>query len=251
MRSLTAALAVALLLAGCDATTDPDPAAPAVLAPDAFSFEADAPTALTAGPNYTNAALRVGIVSTIIGANLILPSAATHAATRTEPYVEDGVWVWESTFQQGADPVTFRLEGEPIGREVRWRLGITNDELDDFTLYTARTDFDGETGDWQLFYEIDGERTEVLRADFVVEDADTRELAFSIPPGRDAAGSSVLYVHDDGLRVFDWHEEPADLDHYVQWDAVTGVGYIEADNYRNGERGCWDGSLEDVDCPSS
>lgn len=251
MRSLTTAFALVVLLAGCDAVTPADPTAPEAIAPGAFAFEPGFPTAQTAGLHFTNAAVRVGVVSGIIGANLILPSAATVAATRSQPVVEDGVWIWESTVRVAGDDVTVRLEGEPVGREVRWRLGITTDDLDDFTLYTARTDFSGETGDWQLFYEIDGVRTEVLRADFEVTDANTRELTFSIPPGRDGAGSSVLYVHDGATRVFDWHEMPAALDHYVEWDAQTHIGFIEADNYQGGDRGCWDAALNDVACPSS
>ena len=251
MRFLPALLAL-LVLAGCDAT-DPDPAAPGLLAPDAFSFEPGFPSArgIVVGENFNNGAFRVGVVSAIIGVNLILPSAATHAATRTQPFVEDGVWVWESTFQQGGNPATFRLEGEPSGREVNWRLSITNRDYDGFTLYTARTDFDGQTGDWRLYYDIDGQRTEVLRAGFEVTGSDSRELTFSIPPGRDGAGSSVLYVHDGSARAFDWHEEPAGFDHLVEWDAVTNEGWIEADNYRGGERGCWDASLADVPCPSA
>ena len=252
MRFLTAIAALALL-AGCDAS---DPAteaiAPAVLTPDAFSFEPDAPDAKKGtGEHFFNAAFRVGVVSAIVQANLILPAAATHAATQTEPVVTDGVWVWASTFPINNDEVTFRLEGTPQGREIRWRLGITNRDLDDFTLYTARSDMNGETGDWQLFYEENGASVEVLRADFEVTGEDSRELTFSVPPGRDGAGSSVGYVHDGSTREFDWREEPAGLDHYIEWDAATGRGWIEADNYRDGERACWDETLANADCPGA
>ena len=252
MRLLSALLALALLapaLSGCDTAASGDLDAPGVLAPAAFSFDPGFPSAKTsAGENFNNAAVRVGVVSAIIGANLILPAAATSAATRTQPVVVDGVWIWESTFRLNGDDVTFRLEGTPEGREVEWRLGITNAELDDFTLYTARTDFSGETGDWRLYYNLGGQPTEVLRADFEVVSADRKELTFSIPPGRDAAGTSVRYIHDGQDRAFDWHEEPAGLDHYVEWDAVTHAGSIEADTFNGGVRACWDASLSDAPC---
>ncbi|MEL6615288.1 MAG: hypothetical protein AAFQ43_06095 [Bacteroidota bacterium] len=239
-------------LVGCDAVTETDPAAPAVPSPEAFAFEPSFPTAKSmAGEHFNNGAVRVGVVSAIIGANLILPSAATHAATRTAPVVVDGVWIWESTFRINNDDNTFRLEGEPAGREVDWNLSITNRDLDDFVLYTARTDFDGQTGDWQLFYLIDGARTEVLRADFEVTGADSRELTFSVPPGRDAAGSTVLYTHDGDARGFDWFEAPENRSHLVEWDVLTKEGFIEADNYNGGVRSCWDAALENALCPSS
>ena len=245
------ALAALLVLAGCDAApAPPDDARPDVIAPAAFELDLDlaAAAAATAGANHTNASLRVGIVSAIIGLNLVLPSAATHAATRTEPVVEDGVWVWESTFPIDGDDVTFRLEGAPAGRTVDWRLDITNRELDAFTLYTARTDLDGETGDWQLFHEERGERVEVLRADFAVTAGDARELVFSVPDGRDSGGSSVRYEADGDARAFDWREEPEGLDHLVEWDQATGAGSITADNYNGGVRACWDASLADAPC---
>lgn len=245
-------LLLVVLLVGCDAVTDTDPAAPDVIAPEAFAFEPSFPTAKSmAGEHFNNGAVRVGVVSAILSANLVLPSAATHAATRTAPVVVDGVWIWESTFRIGNDDATFRLEGEPVGREVDWALSITNRDLDDFVLYTARTDFDGETGDWQLFYEIDGARTEVLRADFEVTGRDARELTFSIPPGRDAAGTTVLYTHDGDARGFDWYEAPETRDHLVEWDAVTHEGFIQADNYNNGMRSCWDAALENAPCQSA
>ena len=248
-RLSAALLASLIVLAGCDATTPPDEVdRPEVIAPAAFDFDGDLPDALAAGENYNNAAFRVGVVTGIIGLNLVLPSAATHAATRATPYVEDGTWIWESTFEINRDDVTFRLEGTPRGREVSWRMGITNSELDDFTLYTGRTDFDGRTGDWQLFYEIEGARTEVLRADFEIESEMEAEITYSVPPGRDAAGSSVLYANDTGVITFDWDQQPENLRHLIQWDERTGAGWIEADNYNGGERACWGPDLEDAPC---
>ncbi|MDX1421131.1 MAG: hypothetical protein R3181_14295 [Rubricoccaceae bacterium] len=255
-----------LALVGCD-DADPDPgidpgSPPPVLAADAFAFDGTFPeeggqgARGAFGQNWWNASLRVGIVSLGVGVHLIIPSAATAAAGQADPYVEDGTWVWESTFTVNTSDITYRLEATPDGTEIEWRMLISSDDLgsdgyDAFELYDATTALDGESGSWRLYYEIDGERTRVLEADFEVTGADARELTFTIPetnPNEDARGSTVRYVSDGDERLFDWHQEPEDYDHLVEWNAETQVGAITATNYLDGGRYCWDEDLEDAPC---
>ena len=246
-RAAAAALVLAAVsLSACDTAASGD-AAPDVIAPAAFDLGADAfPDAKATGANFANAAVRVGVVSTVIGLHLVLPSAATHAATRAEPFVtDDGVWVWETTVDVLGTPVDIRLEGEPRGRETGWRLSTASGDEAPFTLYTARTRLDGRAGTWALFSrEADGP---VLRAEFDTT-SDRGEVTFSVPEGRDNGGSSVLYESEGPARVFDWLDLPEDDRALIEWDAETGAGSIEADTYREGERACWDASLADAAC---
>ena len=261
-----------LALTGCD-EADPgdsnDDAAPPVITPAAFSPDDSADIFASGqngnvengasslfGQNWFNASLRVGIVSAAIGVHLIVPAAATAAAVQADPYVEDGTWIWENTMTINTSDVTFRLEGTPDGTEIDWRMFISSADLggesyDTFELYDATTPLDGKSGTWRLFYEIDGARTEVLDATFDVTSADEREITFTIPetnPNPDARGSTVRYAADGDARLFDWHQEPEDYDHLVEWDEETKAGSITADNYNDGERACWDEDLEDVAC---
>jgi len=255
-RYLAAAVAALVLVAGCD-STDAERTAPPLIAPASFDFDASFPEAAGAGANWTNAALRVGIVSVAVGAHLVIPSVATHAATQAEPTVVNGTWIWENTVPINNTPVTFRLEGTPAGQEIDWSMFISSSQLiagaayDGFELYDGTTTLDGRTGRWQLYYLIEDARTHVLTADFDVESDQFAEVTYSIPesnPNPDARGSSVLCRKAADVRLFDWHQEPEDFDHAVDWSASTHAGSIAATNYNGGVRACWNGGLEDVPC---
>lgn len=254
-------VAVAVLaLAACDTTRPNSEAAPEVIPAAAFSFDADMGSSSAArsaaGLNHFTAAARVGIVSLAVATHLILPAAVTDAATSAEPVVSDGTWVWSSTRVIDGTEATFRLEGTPEGSSIAWEMRVTmanpetGDPLDDFVLYTAETSLDGKDGTWQLYYRIEGERTEVLRADFDVSD-DARELEFTAVNESEIQGSTVLYRTEGDIKTFDWMKQPGSIRTLVEWSKTSGAGFIEADDYNNGNRACWDASRDDEACPAS
>lgn len=261
---LVGVLTLGVLLAACDAADPnpppPPPAAPSLPSAAAFDFDRSFPSStgsqVQSGPNHGNAAFRVGVVTLAVGIHLIVPSVATGAAGQVSPVIQNGTWVWENTVAVEQSSVTFRLEGTPDGNEVDWRMLISSPDLkgevyDNFPLYTAATSFDGKTGTWSLNYRIDGATTNVLNADYEEASGAVHELTFSIPesnPNENARGSSVLYQAAGDARLFDWHEPTPGQTHLIEWDAVTRAGSIEAWNYNNGERACWDSGLNDVPC---
>jgi hypothetical protein len=129
--------------------------------------------------------------------------------------------------------------------------GAADADYDAFELYNATTSLDGKSGSWRLYYEVEGERTEVLDAEFEVTSETEREITFTVPPSNPdpgAVGETVRYHSEGDARLFDWHQEPEDNDHLVEWSASTGAGSITADDYNDGERACWDENLDDVPC---
>lgn len=263
LRLLPALLLLApLALVGCDEAAPGDPSdgtPPPVIAPSAFAFDsslvAGGQNARGAfGQNWLNAYTRVVIVSGAVGVHLFTPALVTAAAVQADPYVEDGTWIWENTMTINTSEVTFRLEGTPDGTEIAWRMLISSDDLnsesyDAFELYDATTTLDGKSGTWRLYYKIDGVRTEVLDAEFDVTSEAVREITFIVPETiPDAGSSTVHYAADGDARLFDWHQEPEDFDHLIEWDEETKAGSITATNYLDGERYCWDENLEDVAC---
>src|SRR5690606_15130819 len=126
---------------------------------------------------------------------------------------------------------------------------LNSESYDAFELYDATTTLDGKSGTWRLYYKIDGVRTEVLDAEFDVTSEAVREITFIVPETiPDAGSSTVHYAADGDARLFDWHQEPEDFDHLIEWDEETKAGSITATNYLDGERYCWDENLEDVAC---
>ena len=249
-----------LLLAGCDSTSTNEPEAtpPRVLPAEAFSlqtnlFNQNDAGKTSAGANFTAAALRVWPVSVIISANLIIPVAVTAAALQADPIQSGNTWIWNSTVVSDGHEVAFTLEGTVNGSSINWSMRVSYTDgqatFDDFELYTAVTDFESQTGTWQLFYEIDGQSRNVLNADFAVPDETHASIVYSIPNTADRnAGDSVSYEVDGHERIFDWHQVKEALNHLVTWDAATQHGSITATNYNNGDKACWDEDLENAAC---
>ena len=241
---------VVFAVAGCD-SADADDRPPTPISAAAFEAGADAfPDAARTSAdreNYTQAAVRVGVVSTLVGLNLVLPQIATEAVTGDTPEVVDGLWVWETIEDVLGTPVALRLTADADGSEVDWRL--TSQNLGDsrneaFTYYTATTSTDGRTGSWRLF--LPDQDGVVLTADFDVRD--DREVTFAVPAGRDAGGTSVRYRTEGPAQTFDLARQPEGQRSLVRWDLLTGAGSITADAYNGGARACWDRQLRDVDC---
>ena len=246
-------LAVAVFV-GCDSTGLDSDAPPTLIAQAAFDLDADTfpeNTARTsaAGANYANAAVRVGVVSAVVGANLALPLAATAEAARATPVVTDGVWTWDATADVFGTPVDLRLEASADGSDVTWRLISTrggDDPGDSFTYVTATTSTDGQRGTWRLFHP--DEAGPVLTASFDVRNLDDREITFAVPSGLDNGGSSVRYATDGDVKTFDWDDQPENDRALIEWDARSKAGSIEADTYNGGVRACWNAALNDVTC---
>ena len=259
---LAAAMGLAALLfalVGCDTTENAaeEPPTPAPLSAELFQIQTDlfkpGGGKVETKAHFTAAALRVWPVSLILSANLVLPFAVTAAALTDQPSFEDGAWHWSATTQSGTDPYTFTLIAEPTIEGFDWTMRITGNDpftgskIEEFDLYTAQTSFDGTMGSWQLYYRVNGARTNVLNA--TVDFSTTNKmLHFSIPEPFENAGDMVHYEVENDARRFLWQQVAEGFDHDVGWDAVTKEGSIVATNYNGGVEGCWDGNLEDVAC---
>ena len=216
-------------------------------------FNQDDAGKTSAGAHFVAAALRVWPVSLIIGANLVIPVAVTAAALEAEPVQAGNTWTWTSTTIADGQTVTFSLAGTVNGSAINWSMRVSytdgQQSYDDFELYTAVTDLATESGTWQLDYDIDGQRRNVLIADFVVSGEDSATITYRVPDDADSnAGDSVMYHTNGNERVFDWKQVDEALDHLVTWDAATQTGSITATNYNNGEKACWDADLENAVC---
>ena len=250
-------VAAVLLTSGCDSnnTDSFEDAAPPVLSADAFSIDTNifgASPKAQAGPNFAAAALRVWPVSTIISANLIIPTLVTAAAVQADP-VYDDEWIWSSTATGEGGTIGFTLYATPGADGLDWSMNVSLTEgetvIADFELYRAQTALNGKSGSWQLFYEYEGTSTNVLRADFEVTDQDTKSILFTVVGGPfDNVGDSVEYRADGSAREFEWTEQSQSRSHLVVWDAVTRAGSITSTNFNGGVPSCWDTNLDDVAC---
>ena len=252
-------LSAAIMFAGCDSQSSDENDPPQLMPAEAFSLQTDifAPSngKTQAKINFASAALRVWPVSVLLQAHLLIPAVVTAAALEAEPELVDGTWIWATTAEVNARLLTFSLTGDPVDDGVDWSLSISTDgpdggqDFDEFTLLTGYTSPGGLTGSWQLYYPINGQRRNVLNAEYELRSDDDRELTFSIPEtADDHAGDWVRYAVDGSMHSFEWHQSTLSIDHLVVWNADTKEGGILASNHNGGAPACWDAQLEDAPC---
>lgn len=145
-------------------------------------------------------------------------------------------------------PSTGQDDPEPILPDIA-RHASSADST--FVLYTAQTDRDGKEGSWRLYDTVDGERINVLRADFKIEKATKKDIAFTIPLGMtEHGGDSVVYAHDGNQHRLRWVRAEEGQTHHIRWNVRNHDGSITATNYNGGRAACWGKYLGNVSCSS-
>lgn len=265
-RRIPIILVLVVLLAGiwsgCDSQTDDSVNdAPKELSSEIFALETSLFSPIggksaESGVNFFSAAIRVWPVSLILGANIVVPAAITQAALQVEPTFSAGVWTWSRTTLVDDHSFQFDLTGEPNGSSVDWSMIISasnpylGQDYNAFELFRGTTSADGSSASWQLYYKVEGERTNVLNGSFNRSDDDSWQLTFQIPlSAPEHGGDSVSYNVDGLTRRFTWIQVGEGLVHNIVWNSFTKEGSIEADNFLSGTRACWDSYLDDTPCP--
>jgi hypothetical protein len=191
-------------------------------------------------------------------ASLALPSAVTHAALQDTPEFTDGAWRWESVATFNANSITFGLAATPEGNGHNWSSTLSffdagsQTQLDDFELFSGRTQNGGTEGNWQLYLPIEGVSTNVLNATFTRDSETDKSVTFAIPANASQnSGDSVTYVVNGDTRAFEWTQVGESLTHTIEWNAATGAGSITATNYKGGVKSCWDQNQDDITCATA
>ncbi len=247
-------LSFGILLAGCD-SSNPDADAPEPLASEIFEIETD-----VFGPagksqiltNHAVAATRVGFVSLVVKANLVLPYLLTAATLNANPESDGDGWTWTvSGVDVAQNDFSLSLRAEPTNGGFDWTMTVSGtageDTYDDFVLYTASSNANGSVGAWSLYLPQSGVRTNVLNANFTKPSASEASLEFSVPSGSNA-GDSVIYTAAGSARTFTYTDVSDSKTTFVSWDAVTKAGYIKADDYNGGIEACWDSNFDNTTC---
>jgi hypothetical protein len=198
-----------------------------------------APAAETAWDSTTSGAATLDTTSTTVRPSP--PADAATADTATADSTAPGSSIAPSPSAALGDP-------EPILPEIARRASSSDST---FVLYTAQTDRDGKEGSWRLYDTVDGERINVLRADFKIEKATKKDIAFTIPSGMtEHGGDSVVYAHDGDQHRLRWVRAEEGQTHHIRWNVRSHDGSIAATNYNGGRAACWGKHLGNVSCSS-
>ncbi len=224
-------------------------------ASDVAFFDTSAKTATNF--HWFNAATRVAIVWGISSLSVAIPAVLFAGVVNADPEPtrqNDGTWVWAHTTSNGG--LQSQVIGDPGEGFVNWTFQTianpTSESAETRMWFYGTTSNGGESATW-TFIAADREGAPtVARVDYE-ETANGRTLSFTDlynEPGADETlGDALTFTVDGDARSIDFVDGQSNDIWFIEWNESTAIGSIQVPEYNGGEKGCWDETLEDVDCP--
>ncbi len=261
---LCAALAIISLLACEKNPTESKAEKPAL--PPAQSMQMDLSTFSNPGAlgkaaepttkaNFTNAAVRVAIINTVVVAHLTIPTAVFVAAASQKPTLEEDAkfhWVYQVTI--GLTTYKADLAGwvDRANKKVRWEMYVTNPlyqpALSDFLWYQGWANLENSQGQW-TFYDPQqpSVKVPVITIDWSYKsDQDAVLLFTNVWQGHAEQGDTLEYKVKNNDRSIQFFDKSESLTSIIFWDAVTGAGYLQVPGYNDGQPAHWDENQNDI-----
>jgi hypothetical protein len=198
--------------------------------------------------NWTNAAVRVGLLDAWVVLGLAPEVAVFHAARSQHPKAQGKQWVWTSSVNDGFTNATATLTAELDGTASVWTMTIDGrvgaEQFSKFLWYEGRAEV--STGYWQIY----NKAGKLVRIDWTVNAPADRQLKFTNNTGGADDGAWLQYklLSDAASVSYDFKTtKKADID----WSVATRAGSMTAADYAGHEnqKVCWDGQLFDATCP--
>jgi hypothetical protein len=202
--------------------------------------------------NFINAYVRAIYATLITYDALEEPIAAFAFAIHSGPQPqEDGSYLWTYIFVDEGVEYSVFLYGTPMpGDRASWRLEVSSNDpaqpLDHFVW------FDGETGEvngfWQFYEPVDETNgVPVVRVDFLDGQVEHRLTITINGAGHEDEGDVLDFHETEFTGSINYTDASAGETSEVLWRA-DGTGFIQATDYNNGAKSCWDEHQRDTEC---
>lgn len=276
MRSLVTFVTAMVIFAGCkeeitgpDNTEDaPDLPPISVFQMDFGDFSATKPIVgkaqdghaiprISAGGNWTFAALNVGLWKTLITLGMVVPVAAFgEAFNHQAEHQGDGSWVRSYSF---TPPLGVRhtaaLRAIVSVTGIQWEMRISKEgAFTDFLWYTGASNLLLTQGTWRLNKEPDNPTPWIdIEWHRNLQD-NTTDIKYTnaIPGGSENGGYIFFRTTTDVIynRFFDVYNKGQDNLTNIEWHRTTKKGHVKDSNhFGDDDWHCWDQSLNNGTCP--
>lgn len=177
-------------------------------------------------------------------------SYLTAAPAEDDASFDDGVWVWTYSQEYEEQSVDIRLTAEAVSEGIEWNMYWTFDDgngnsYEDAHILGGIVSEDGSQGEFEFYSPNNqtGEVTPVLTYSWEIVSDTEKNITLT---GLDESGSETGRIEyeynapEHTMVLTESDAEPVT----VFWNEDTKEGYIE----QNGDRNCWDESLENTPC---
>ncbi|WP_420578538.1 hypothetical protein [Ekhidna sp.] len=240
-------------------TQDPKPEMPpqSSMAPNFDNFEDDGGR-IAEITNWTYAATSVGVYSTILYSNLVVPVTAFKVGLNQEATYESDteLWVWEyDVLVANKGTYNVRLTADVDGSDVDWTGYVSLDgSFVDFVWFEGESNLDADAGSWVLYESPETPSPWLSVSWSDDESTGVANSEFTIQKEGDYFGSSIAYeananaTYNRGVMIIDTN---ASNTIEVDWNSPSGEGRVKSEAYfQDSAYHCWDETLNDTDCPS-
>ncbi len=205
------------------------------------------------GKNFSNAAIRVGLLNLAVVVGMALPAATFKAAVSTDPVRQgDGSWLWSYEINILGFDIAAELTGRLDLAELKtvWSMRVSSNLLllNDFQWYTGESVLDNTSGSW-LFYDYltPNAANELAKVEWTVSAVDEADLVISnLTVDGANAGDILLYSIAGTTALISFYDASEDMVADITWDLITIAGSILVPNYNDGERAFWNEDKQDT-----
>ena len=254
-------LVLVIALAGCgkDNGVNSDPGEPPALPeiqseaaqPDISFFEDNQPKVLAKGDTANYYAARSWALWQAAGTFAFAGSYSGFlmGSNNEEAVYEDGMWVWEYSYQSEEGSFTMKLTSEEVSDGYKWAMYWSYDDgetsVDNYKILEGTVSEDGSEGNW-TFNSLDTETSEE-RVAYTSEWTVTSDTESSMrAKWYDDSGTVTLTASfdkeaPDHTMSYTYPNEPNVT---LYWNTDTNEGSFE----QGGESSCWDENFKDIPC---
>lgn len=163
-----------------------------------------------------------------------------------EAVIEDGVWIWEYTY----DTITIKITAEDTGTGTEWNLYIdgtdpdTGEIWDNHRLMYGFIAHDNSYGEWAYYSADDTVTDPVLYYEWEFNSEDDYWMELTITDEESGEIGQLTYTKDGVNNTIESADLYAEGGLILYWNTDTNTGYIQED----GERVCWDDNYVTTSC---
>ena len=203
--------------------------------------------------NAFHASLGFNIWTTIIRAQLAVPTVALAEALKQQPtVVEEGKWLWTYAVDLLDANYQVKLYANDQGnQQVGWEMYLSQEGgFQDYRWVTGTSDRNGKEGQWI----VNEGSSELMKVDWDKGQSDTvTELIYTqVKQGSEYEGSYVKYqALDEGDYNVSYSVYLSNEDNLfrINYNTDTHVGQVSnPKHFEDGVWHCWNSDFEDVSC---
>ncbi len=212
--------------------------------------------------NFLAAVATVSYINTTVIVASIAPSLVFAAAISQQPKLQDDGkfhWIYSKSDTILGRVITFEVDLvgwiDETDQQSEWEVYVSSNnhipQLHHFLWYQGRSEIGNKTG-WWLFHDDKSPDSliDVLKVEWDLSDENDEELIFTNAEElSNEYGDYLKYGIEFSDRFLIFFDASENKTNTIYWNAETGAGFIEWQNYHNGAKSYWDENHNDISGP--